>query len=145
MYIYFIIFCNILSILCLYRYKLYDILFSNLIQEYLQNTQCNQSSVQGSEPNSDGELSTDSEPSSPPVIWRHGSMSSLYGTDIGEENRQLVKSLAEHITYSKSRTVGKPLILQIRFFPCASIFRYVRESIKVMKNCNCLYLTQSCI
>ena len=43
-------------------------------------------------------------------------MSSLYGTDIGEENRQLVKSLAEHITYSKSRTVGKPLILYIRFF-----------------------------
>ena len=49
-------------------------------------------------------------------------MSSLYGTDIGEENRQIVKSLAEHITYSKSRTVGKPLIMYISFFSVCIYF-----------------------
>lgn len=76
------------------------------LKEYLQNTQSSQSSVQGSEPNSDGELSPDSEPSTPPVIWRHGSMSSLYGTDVGEENRQLVKSLAEHITYTGTQSTA---------------------------------------
>lgn len=80
--------------------------FEILPQEYLQNTQSSQSSVQGSEPNSDGELTPDSEPSTPPVIWRHGSMSSLYGTDVGEENRQLVKSLAEHITYCKLKQIS---------------------------------------
>lgn len=76
------------------------------LKEYLQNTQSSQSSVQGSEPNSDGELSPDSDPSTPPVIWRHGSMSSLYGTDVGEENRQLVKSLAEHITYTGTQSTA---------------------------------------
>ncbi|XP_048748231.2 glycerol-3-phosphate acyltransferase 1, mitochondrial-like [Ostrea edulis] len=76
------------------------------LKEYLQNTQSGQSSVQGSEPNSDGELSADSDPPTPRVIQRLGSVSSLYGTDIGEENRQVVMALAEHITYTSTNSTA---------------------------------------
>ncbi|XP_062622393.1 glycerol-3-phosphate acyltransferase 1, mitochondrial-like [Saccostrea cucullata] len=76
------------------------------LKEYLQNTQSCQSSVQGSEPNSEGELSADSDLSPSPVIRRQGSVSSLYGSDIGNDNRQIVQDLAEHITYTSTNSTA---------------------------------------
>ena len=41
------------------------------------------------------------------------------------------------------RVVNDSIIPCIRFFPCASNFRFVRENIKVVKKCIRVNLTQS--
>ena len=69
----------------------------------MQTGQCQLSTPAASLRGSDSENSdSDSLPATPPPLRSIGSSSSLYGTDIVEEDqRHTIKQLGEHIVHSK--------------------------------------------
>ncbi|KAK3096107.1 hypothetical protein FSP39_023318 [Pinctada imbricata] len=79
------------------------------LKEYMQTSQTQSPPLSMTTPGSDSEnqSDTDSLPPSPPPLKSFGSSSSLYGTDIVEEDqRHVIKKLGEHIVFTCVNTTA---------------------------------------